>query len=78
MLTALDSGTDQVMVDALPQCSGDAVIALLQKIISLYKKPISILSDNGEEFKLYQLENFLCCFGIKHYYTSPYHPQTNS
>jgi transposase InsO family protein len=77
LLTAVDSGTDQVMVDALPQRSSDAVIILIQKIFSLYGKPISILTNNGEEFRSYCFEVFLHHLGIKYYFTLPYHPQTN-
>ena len=52
---------------------------MLQYIIFTFtcRKPVSVLTDNGEEFLSYQVQNLLQCFGIQHCHTSPYHPQTN-
>ena len=50
---------------------------MLNCIIYAYGKPVSILTDNGEEFLSYQVQNFLQQFGIHHRDTTPYHPQTN-
>ena len=77
LLTAMDLGTDWTIAQALPQRSSDAVVNMLQYIVFTYGKPLAILSDNGEEFMSYQLQNVLCRLGIQHNHTSPYHPQTN-
>jgi hypothetical protein len=36
-----------------------------------------LLTDNGEEFLSYQVQNLLKKLGIHHSHTTPYHPQTN-
>ena len=50
---------------------------MLQYIVSTYGKPLSVLTDNGEEFLSYQVQNILRRLKIKHNHTTPYHPQTN-
>jgi hypothetical protein len=77
LLTAIDLGTDWTIAQAIPRRSSDAVVEMLQYIIFTYGKPISVLTDNGEEFLSYQVQNILQRFGIQHRHTSPYHPQTN-
>jgi len=68
---------DWTIALAIPQRSGDAVVKMLQYIIFTYGKPISVLTDNGEEFLSYQVQSTLQRFGIHHRHTTPYHPQTN-
>ena len=41
------------------------------------KKPLAILTDNGEEFMPYQIQNILNHLKIQHNHTTLYHPQTN-
>lgn len=77
LLTAIDLGTDWMIAQAIPKRSSDAVISMLNYIIYTYRKPISILTDNREEFLLYQVQNLLQHFDIQHCHTTPYHPQTN-
>jgi transposase InsO family protein len=77
LLTAMDHGTDFVYADAISNRSQDAVIALLRRIISVHGKPLEVLTDNGEEFLSYRVQNFLHRLSINHLRTSPYHPQTN-
>lgn len=40
-------------------------------------KILTIISDNGTEFKNYTLDEFLSDEGIKHQYSAPYTPQQN-
>ena len=77
LLTAIDLGTDWTIAQAIPKRSSEAVTGMLQYIIFTYGKPVSVLTDNGEEFLSYQVQNLLQRFGIQHRRTSPYHPQTN-
>ena len=77
LLTAMDLGTDWMIAQAIPKRSSDAVVQMLQYIIFTYGKPVTLLTDNGEEFLSYQVQNVLHCFEIQHVHTSPYHPQMN-
>ena len=77
LLTAIDLGTDWTIAQAIPKRSSEAITGMLQYIIFTYGKPVSVLTDNGEEFLSYQVQNLLQRFGIQHRRTSPYHPQTN-
>ena len=77
LLTAINLGTDWTIAQAIPKRSSDAVVSMLQYIIYTYGKPVSVLTDNGEEFLSYQVRNFLRRFDIQHRHTTPYHPQTN-
>jgi transposase InsO family protein len=74
----MDLGVDYAYATSLPKRSGDAVLTMLRSLISMFGKPESMLSNNGEEFMSYPVQNFLCCLGICHIHTSLYHPQTNS
>ena len=48
-----------------------------QAIPNMVKKPISILSDNGPEFRGAETEQCLSDFNINHKYSSPYCPASN-
>lgn len=73
----MDLGTDFTYGEALPHCSGESMVSLLRLLISLLGVPLAILTDNGEEFMLYIVQNFLQHMKIRHLHTSSYHPQTN-
>jgi transposase InsO family protein len=77
LLTAMDLGTDWAIAQALPRRSSESVAKMLRYIIFTYGKPMAILTDNGEEFLSYHVQNLLRRFGIHHSHTTPYHPQTN-
>ncbi len=77
LLTAMDLGTDWTIAQALLQQSGNAVVDMLLYIIFTYGKPMMVLTDNGEEFLSYHVQNTLRRFQIQHSHTTPYHPQTN-
>ncbi|GBE83862.1 hypothetical protein SCP_0509190 [Sparassis crispa] len=73
----MDYGTGWTYADPLPSRSKESVILMLRKIINMHGKPISILTDNGEEFMSYLVQNFLRRLLITHLRMTPYHPQTN-
>ena len=73
----MDLGTHWTIAQAIPKRSSDAIVQMLQYIIFTYGKPVTILTDNGEEFSSYQVQNVLQRFEIQHVHTLLYHPQTN-
>ena len=52
--------------------------AFMNNVVARYGLPSEIISDNGGEFTEKGFENWLCENGVKHHYTSPYYPQSNS
>jgi hypothetical protein len=57
-----------------------AVRALFDNVVARFGMPreISVLTDNGSAF-ISKLANLTCkTFGIKQYFTTPFHPQTNA
>ena len=77
ILTAMDLGTDWTIAQAAPHRSREVVVAMLRYVLTTHGKPLRILTDNGEEFTSYLVQNVLRRFGIEHQHTTPYHPQTN-
>ncbi|UYV66076.1 K02A2.6-like, partial [Cordylochernes scorpioides] len=57
--------------------TAQAVTQCLDKIIKSVNSINTILTDNGKNFILKEFNKFLSLQGIKHTYTSPYHPQCN-
>ena len=63
---------------ALPNGTTNYVAqALLHKVIFPHGCPEQLLSDQGSQFHSKVLQVLSHSLGIKHVFTSPYHPQTN-
>jgi O-acetyl-ADP-ribose deacetylase (regulator of RNase III) len=70
-------------VELIPteDCTAETVIkALFDNVVSRFGLPrgISLLTDNGSGFIARLTTHFCKVFGIKQYFTTPYHAQTNS
>ncbi|UYV61460.1 K02A2.6-like, partial [Cordylochernes scorpioides] len=57
--------------------TAQAVTQCLDKIIKSVNSINTILTDNGKNFISKEFNKFISLQGIKHTYTSPYHPQCN-
>ena len=54
-----------------------ATIEGLKRLFAAYGLPQQMVSDNGPQFILAEFGVFLSKNGVKHIYSSPYHPSTN-
>jgi len=59
ILTVMDLGSDWTIAQVIPHWSQQAVVDLLQYIMTTYGKPVTLLTDNGEEFMGYLIQNLL-------------------
>lgn len=67
-------------VEAIPLRSTTAEVIcqfLLENIISRFRIPSTIISDNGTSFKNKDVKKFLEKYHIKHRFSTPYYPQSN-
>ena len=78
ILVVIDYLTKWIEVKALKEATAEATADFIYKgIICRHGCPKIILSDNGTHFKNRLIQQICEKFGIKHKFSSPYHPQTN-
>ena len=81
VLVLIDSSSMWVELIATEDCTAETVVrALFDNVISRFGLPrgISLLTDNGSGFIARLATKFCQVFGIKQFFTTPYHAQTNS
>jgi transposase InsO family protein len=81
VLVLIDSISMWVELIATEDCTAETVVrALFDNGISRFGLPrgISLLTDNGSGFIARLAAKFCQVFGIKQFFTTPYHAQTNS
>ena len=79
ILVMSDSFTKWIELTPLPNKSSEDVTKAIYENWICRNSPMDILvTDNGKEFKNQTMEELCKNHGIKHRYTSPYHPQTNA
>ncbi|XP_018375238.1 PREDICTED: uncharacterized protein K02A2.6-like [Trachymyrmex cornetzi] len=75
LLIVVDAYSKWLEVRATHLTTATATIAILDNIFASYGVPITIVSDNGTQFKSVEFESFLQSSGVKyHKCTAPYHP----
>ena len=62
---------------AVNTVTSSAVISFLEELFSKWVLPAKIITDNGKQFVLRQMEDFFKSLGIEHARTALYHPQAN-
>ena len=75
----VDHYTKWVSVVPMKNKRAETVASVIRDWIlpTLIKIPESILTDNGPEFIAQSLQDVLDSSGIKHIFTTPYHPSSN-
>lgn len=77
ILVIVDAHTKWVEAYPTHDITSATTIRLLQETFSRFGLPITIVSDNGSQFRSFELNQFLKNNGINHKYTASYHPATN-
>ena len=78
-LTVVDHYTKWVTMVPLWNKKGVTVAKTFERVVmpSLTRKPNTILSDNGPEFRSECFKEMLAEYGIEHVFTTPYKPSSN-
>lgn len=69
---------DCLAAEASKSITGKTVTAYLDRILAVYGKPESILTDNGPEFISMELERWCRRNGVEHYFIAPGKPTQNA
>ena len=76
-LVVVDAHSKWVEVVIMSSTTSSKTIAELRKLFSAYGLPDQLVSDNGSQFISDEFSCFMKANGIKHIFTSPYHPKSN-
>lgn len=77
IITAIDAYSRYAFAKAQNQVGAKECLSFLEEIISNHGIPERIVSDQGAQFTSHDWLNKLDSFGIKHQFTTPYHPEGN-
>ena len=77
ILTVIDYATRWTEAIPLKNCDTVTISEALCTIFARFGFPREILSDNGPAFTSNVMQQVMCTLGIKHRFSTPYHPQTN-
>ena len=78
LLTMRDRNTGFIkMAPLFDKSSASVSRAFKADWVSTFGVPEKIITDNGREFTSSEFEGTCSIMGIKHIYTTPYHPQSN-
>ena len=73
----VDAHSKWIDVQIVKSTSSDSTIAVLRYLFATHGLPEHIVSDNGPGFRSSVFQKFMSQNGIKHSFTSPYHPASN-
>ena len=76
-LVVVDAHSKWVEVVQMNSTTSSKTIAELRKLFSAYGLPDQLVFDNGSQFTSDEFSCFMKANGIKHIFTSPYHPKSN-
>ncbi|KAK1429674.1 hypothetical protein QVD17_11888 [Tagetes erecta] len=77
ILVAVDYVSKWAEAQALPTNDARVVVKFLKKLFSRFGSRKALISDRGTHFCNNQLERALSRYGVKHRFSTPYHPQTS-
>ncbi|KAH9244489.1 hypothetical protein BASA81_018111 [Batrachochytrium salamandrivorans] len=77
LITCIDYATRWVLAKPVKDMTESAVAAFLYELMMTYGAPFEIISDRGKSFLAEGIDLFERENKIRHFATTPYHPQTN-
>ena len=77
VLVVVDAFTKFVWLTPVREATSRTTIGALKRIFAVVGFPRTLVSDNASYFVSHQFRNFCFDLGIKHFTTSPYHPQAS-
>ncbi|KAL7606650.1 hypothetical protein Lser_V15G17771 [Lactuca serriola] len=77
ILVAVDYVSKWAEAQVLPTNDARVVVKFLKKLFSRFGVPKALISDRGIHFANDQLAKVLQKYGVRHRFSTPYHPQTN-
>lgn len=79
ILIALDHFSKFPFLKPVRKMTSKCVMEFLKNdIFDCFGVPETVVTDNGQQFKSKEFENFLCKYGVKHVCTAVYSPQSNA
>ena len=76
-LVVIDAHTKWIDVEIVNSTSAVSTINKLSSLFATHGIPEQLVSDNGSGFQSEEFKQFTTQNGIKHIFTSPYHPSSN-
>ena len=76
-LVVIDAYSKWIDVEIVNSTSAVSTIIKLRSLFATYGIPVQLVSDNGSGFRSEEFKQFTTQNGIKHIFTSPYHPSSN-
>ena len=76
-LVLVDAHSKWIEVQTVNSTSAESTIAVLRSLFATHGIPEQIVTDNGSGFRSTEFQVFITQNGIKHIFTSPYHPASN-
>lgn len=73
----IDATSKWIEAFLMTKTTASAVIKVLRETFARFGLPKEIVSDNGPPYSSQEMKNFMDNNGIKHLFTSPYHPSSN-
>jgi len=77
MIVVIDAHSKWPEVISMLSSTTQATIEGLRRLFAAYGLPQQLVSDNSPQFTSAEFAVFLRKNGVKHIYSSPYHPSTN-
>lgn len=76
-LIVVDAYTKWLEVIPTTTITATATINILKKLFTTFGLPITVVSDNGRQFRSEEMMNYLKENGVQSKFTAPFHPATN-
>lgn len=77
IITAIDAYSRFAFAQSYTDSRSDYCLDFLDHVISIHGVPSRLVSDNGSQFRGVQWADKMKKYGIKHNFTTDYHPQCN-